>query len=179
MPPVAIIISNFVRNKFNLELVRNKPCFAHLQNMVGVTYVHGTQKKAKGEIDQMITKGILNYPLFYLQAPTVEKHTNDEASTIASKAQVRIWFLLKNKAEWTTDEHYEQAVTAMHQMATEFMDQLYYYNVIAEPNDHDIVPHVNVGSESEYGHLRDLLSDPHSGVLLNALLSIEKENCCC
>lgn len=147
------------------------------------TFVHGTQKKAKPEIDQIALNNNLVYPLVYLQEIQTENISNDPLSRIYSKTPVRIWFLLANGDQWTTEDHYEYAINSMKALAERFMFRLHYEGVTADPdNDRDeanLVYHANIGSTSETGHLKDLLNQPHSGTLLLSTLSLSKQVCCC
>lgn len=146
------------------------------------TFIHGTQKKAKAELDQLINNG-LTYPLIYLQEIQSEKFTNDPLSSIISRPNCRIWFLLPNDENWTTDNHYDLAIEAMKNLATEFMRQIEYFGVTApvetDPDTFELVYHAGIGTVNDTGHLKDLLNRPHSGCLMLTTLSIAYQSCCC
>ena len=154
------------------------PTAATVLKLAQPTYIHGTQKKAKPEFDALFQNGNIKYPLIYLQEISPETWDTDNLSEIASRPNVRIWFLLPC-GDWFTDAHYTKVINPMISLVERFIDELKYQNIIAESgNDYQLNYHANIGSTSEYGHLKDLLNAPHSGVELRATLSRLEENCC-
>lgn len=142
-----------------------------------LTFIHGTQKKAKPELDALLKA--VTYPIVYLQEIVSERFTNDVESLTYSNTDVRLWLLLPSTVSWFTDEHYDKCIDSMKNLAHCIMSQLYYFNVITERNEYNVVYHANVGTSSDTGHLKDLLNQHYSGVLLNTTLSLSQQCVCC
>lgn len=148
--------------------------------MATPTFVHGTQKKAKPEIDLLMKAQNLNYPLIYLQEIQTEEFTNDPESAILSEPPIRLWLLLPSDVkDWITDYHYEMCIEAMRAFAKNIIEQFEYTNLVAERTPYNLVYHANVGTQSDTGHLKELLNQNHSGVLMLTTLKINREQCCC
>ncbi len=142
-----------------------------------LTFIHGTQKKAKPELDALLKN--VSYPLVYLQEIQNERFTNDPNELTYSNADIRLWLLLPSNVAWFTDQHYDKVIDSMKNLAHEIMRQLYYNNVITERNEYNVIYHANVGTSSDTGHLKDLLNQHYSGVLLNTTLSLSQLCVCC
>lgn len=183
----ALMIVQLISHDYTIESANDNyvvvtgitaPTSATFLNLAKPTYLHGTQKKAKAEFDALFQNGNIRYPLIYLQEISPETWDTDKLSEIASRPNVRIWFLLPC-GDWFTDTHYTKVINPMITFVERFIDELKYQNIIAESgNDYQLNYHANIGSTSEYGHLKDLLNAPHSGVELRATLSRLEENCC-
>jgi len=130
-------------------------------------FIHGTQKKAKAELDGIVYNRLADCPIVYLQEIQSERFINDPESAIYSEAQLKLWFLLPSDGDKSiTDFHYDLYVSPMSIMASNVVNQLEYRCIIAPKSEYTLVYHVNVGANNETGHLRELLNGQYSGVLL-------------
>ena len=153
------------------------PVVADIFKQVLPSFIHGTQKKVKPELDAMIQRGSITYPLIYLQEILSEKYVNDPSISVSRYSQIRMWFLLPSNKAWITDQHYDNAIEAMKGLANEVMRQLAYDCIILDLTEYELILHANIGSSSDTGHLKDLLNTQHSGVLLYSNFPFLKQVC--
>lgn len=156
------------------------PTTADVFKLKAPVFLHGTQLKVKPEWDALVQVSGAVQPVIYLQELSPEVWDTDKLAEVASRANVRLWFLLPSLKDWTTDQHYSYIIEAMYQLAQSFVEQLKYRNIIAESgDDYTLTYHANIGSTGEYGHLKDLINTPYSGVELRATFQRLEENCVC
>lgn len=91
-------------------------------------FYHGTISVAEEELNKKVNGSLLStdkLPMIWLHEPVEEINNSDKSNAIGRESECEIYFLLDaNFAQWTQDDHFDQAIKPVRQLLKGFLDSV-------------------------------------------------------
>ena len=147
-----------------------------------VKYFHGTVINTNNELSN-IPHSNDKTPMVYLLEQFEERHFEGD-SVLDREVTLRLFFLEEaNSADWSTDEHYTNAIWYANEMINYFLNELLFKaKGIGRINDYFITNRVNFGVyQTDRGAIQQVFNDQLTGKELRITIPISKNfvDCYC
>ncbi len=138
-------------------------------------FFHGTPYATSTQLSKI--KSVDKVPMIYLME-ILRERGQAEDSRFDTVADCSLFFLdVANGKDWSTDDHYSNAIMPMRNLVNAFIEQARQYSLFGEIGEYDIITHVKFGQFQDLkGHVQSIFNELLSGIEIG--VSIPIKFCC-
>ena len=142
-------------------------------------YFHGTPIMINEHLSQ-IKDDRNKLPMVYLLEIMRENFDTDPESAIDRTSDITLFFMdISRFEQWTTDQHYTNAINPMRNLAQSFIDSVDNKNGVGKFANYTTISHANFGIYfTNQGHQTPIFNEKISGVELQISLPFRKDCIC-
>ena len=142
-------------------------------------YFHGTPTMINQHLTNIVDDRN-KFPMVYLLEILRENFDNDPVSAIDRVSDVTLFFMdISRYEQWTTDQHYANAINPMRNLAQSFVDSVNNANGVGKFTNYTIIPWANFGINSIFkGNDTPIFNEKISGVELQVSLPFKRSLFC-
>lgn len=140
------------------------------------TFLHGTLKMAKSEVNAQVDKEVI-FPMCFFLEPIRDVKNNDDESTIDRDSSPRLfWIQQANTGDWLTDDHYLNLIDPMQQMVDLFILKISTNKFFIDEFTYDRIPLTNISEDGK--QLKSLFDCDLSGIETPLRVQIREDLSC-
>jgi len=174
----AFIVDGVEPNEWITVQQAPPPTFEGIVNIPVPFYIHGTKKATNREWTISTNDLTQKTPIIWLLGPVRYTAFGRESSK-EYEADLRLFFLDEtDPTNYYTEDHMEQVVYPMEQLANEFLLTLQNDANYASIDQWEIIEFSRFGTEQDNGFFQNILDANLSGVELRMTLTRFKNNIC-
>lgn len=142
-------------------------------------YFHGTPIMINEHLSQIVDDRN-KLPMVYLLEVFRETFDLDPESSIDRTSDLSIFFMdIADYANWDTDQHYQNAISPMRNLAESFINAVNNANGVGKIANYTTINHANFGIYfTNQGHQTPIFNEKISGVELQITLPFKKDLTC-